>query len=186
MVPALPNDCDLATGVARKIKQPTIVNLPLRENNQLLSAITFMIGKFRESQTVQLLHYCPRGSAARSVRSRSDSSFSNARYRAQRGQCAKCRSNTTLGAPLNSRYFSISSRITRCSPVLITILAALMKTHAIPKSRRSQNVIPIRATTVLGCKKCVPLKVERKLYRATLFVRLAISTDAVYRMCPSE
>ena len=30
-----------------------------------------------------------------------------------------------------------------------------------------------------GCRKCVPLKVDRKLYSATLLVRLAISTDAV-------
>src|ERR1700682_2564737 len=39
---------------------------------------------------------------------------------------------------------------------------------------------------VLGCRKCVPLNVERKLYRETLFVRFAISIDAVIRLGPSR
>ena len=30
-------------------------------------------------------------------------------------------------------------------------------------ARPTQNARPMRATTVLGCRKCVPLKVERKL-----------------------
>src|ERR1035437_1480931 len=46
--------------------------------------------------------------------------------------------------------------------------------------------MPIRATTDLGCRKCVPLKVDRKLYSASTFVRFAISTDAVYRRVPSR
>ena len=37
----------------------------------------------------------------------------------------------------------------------------------------AQNTKPNRATSVLGCRKCVPLKVDRKLYSATLLVRLA-------------
>jgi len=45
-----------------------------------------------------------------------------------------------------------------------------------------QNEMPMRATTVRGCRKCVPLKVERKLYSATLLARLAISKEAVYFM----
>src|ERR1035441_5783986 len=47
----------------------------------------------------------------------------------------------------------------------------------------NQNVKPMRATRDRGCRKCVPLKVDRKLYRATLLVRLAISSDAVNFSC---
>ena len=32
-----------------------------------------------------------------------------------------------------------------------------------PARITAQNTRPIRATTVRGCRKCVPLKVERKL-----------------------
>lgn len=42
-----------------------------------------------------------------------------------------------------------------------------------------QNTSPTRAITVRGCRKCVPLNVDRKLYRATLLVMLAMSRDAV-------
>src|SRR5262249_34992471 len=59
--------------------------------------------------------------------------------------------------------------------------------HETPRlHHRAQNTSPILATTVRGCRKCVPLKVDRKLYSATLFVRLAISTDAVTRVRFSE
>ena len=46
---------------------------------------------------------------------------------------------------------------------------------------RDQKTKPMRAITVRGCRKCVPLKVDRKLYKATWLVRLAMSTDAVNR-----
>ena len=42
-----------------------------------------------------------------------------------------------------------------------------------------QNTRPTRAINVRGCRKCVPLNVERKLYSATLLVMLAMSKDAV-------
>ena len=34
-----------------------------------------------------------------------------------------------------------------------------------------------------GCRKCVPLNVDRKLYSATLLVMLAMSKDAVNFSC---
>src|SRR5260370_26777278 len=49
----------------------------------------------------------------------------------------------------------------------------------------NQNTKPIRTKAVRGCRKCVPLKVDKKLYSATLLVRLAMSTDAVMRLWPS-
>ncbi len=49
----------------------------------------------------------------------------------------------------------------------------------------NQNTKPSWATTDRGCKKCVPLNVDRKLYSATLLVTLVISTEAVYRLAPS-
>src|SRR5665647_657505 len=43
----------------------------------------------------------------------------------------------------------------------------------------------MRATRDRGCRKWVPLKVDRKLYSATLLVRLATSSDPVNFSCRS-
>ena len=46
-----------------------------------------------------------------------------------------------------------------------------------------QKTRPTRAMSVRGCRKYVPLNVDRKLYRATLLVMLAMSKDAVNFSC---
>jgi len=43
----------------------------------------------------------------------------------------------------------------------------------------TQNVTPNFATNVRGCRKCVPLNVDRKLYSATTLVKLSMASDAV-------
>jgi hypothetical protein len=62
----------------------------------------------------------------------------------------------------------------------------MLARHLPPIRHTGQNVKPMRATRDRGCRKCVPLKVDKKLYSATLLVRLATSNEPVNFSCFSN